>query len=232
MREIQKRVNTFKANPKNGAIVEQSVTLFHYDDPIDFLGRGLESDAVVRVWVSGHPYAYKQMENDTAIEHAFTIWQKLKLAGVSTPITYRMIEEKDRLTGLLMTDLTRDWQQLLISTNQTKLANLNQIKAVNPDLIKQFQSYDLQDPINQANFNQQVQTIAEQTANAGLFFNRRDITSATFDHTGNLRLILSDLGSIVSGVVRDQSLIQNHNRIALARFMDHLIDAQSFALMV
>lgn len=91
--------------------------------------------------------AYKEIQSEGRAAHALKAWLRLKGAGVPVPRTFRLVEKEGRYTGILMTDLTHGWRDVLITSNPTKAMIIDRVNVTHPSTIERLAALDIEDPV-------------------------------------------------------------------------------------
>lgn len=200
---------------------------------IDKLGAGIEG-RVSRVTVqigTREPkgFAYKQYYSELGVIYALKSWIALNGAGIPVPPTFRIVEDADRLTGVLMTDLTQGWKNILISSNDTKYHVLENVLALHPQTVEMFRKIDLHDPLYQDSMYQKLCHIAHNAAKHGIRFGAKDVVSAVFTQNGDMVPVISDMGNIVVDSCEPTGALFMNNFKNANAIIDFIADAQVIA---
>jgi len=165
----------------------------------DYLGHGAYSLVTrVSVPIRSDKYldlAYKETSEGHAA-HALRAWLRLKKADLPIPQTFRLVEHDGVYTGILMTDLTNGWKDVFITSNPTKGMIIDKVNVVNPSTIDGLAALDLQNPEFIDNLDEQITSIASKAAKGKIRFEHTDAISAVYQHTGELKLIISDMDNV------------------------------------
>lgn len=130
-----------------------------------------------------------------------------------------------------MTDLTRGWRDIYVTSNTGKLDMLTKVMALNPEIVRNFVRVDIadsRDPLYEE-ILWQKKDIAEKTAEKAIRLPSMAAISAIFQSFGGLRLIISDMG----GVVLDRNVsyedLYKYNFDTVSAVNDWVEDAQKCA---
>lgn len=228
-----KQVDLIEAKSDH-TITLSDITLCFSGENIDFLGYGAES-YVYRVSVpsaegENQSFAYKEYRSDGDAVDALKSWIWLKHAGIQIPSTFKLVQKNGRYVGILMTDLTNGWQDILITSNETKAYVIDNVMARNPLNVKRFVDFDLEDPEYIADMDGKLRDIASRASLAGIKFARGDILSAIFKSNGTLEPIISDMGGINMTNLSENSLNYFDNNYEMVRSINLFIsDAHRIA---
>lgn len=140
--------------------------------------------------------AYKEIEYEGRAAHALKAWLRLKSAGVSVPRTFRLVEKEGRYTGILMTDLTHGWRDVLITSNPTKAMVIDRVNATHASTVQRFAEVDIEDPEFVERLERQIMAVADKTAKNKIALEHGDAVFAIYKHTGELDLIISDMDNV------------------------------------
>lgn len=188
------------------ADIKKSITVakpsrfeFQHDRP-DSLGRGEEGQvghvrASIRERSVGG-LAFKEYHSEGRAAHALKSYVQLKKAGLPVPSTFRLVKEGERYSGILMTDLTKDWNDVLITSNQTKRFVIGNVFRNNSSTVKSLAEYDIENPERLQDLKARLSVIAITAAKHGIEFNAHDVLSAVYHADGNLEFIISDMGNV------------------------------------
>lgn len=182
----------------------------------DRLGVGAECISVRRVGIINDNqrdyYAFKEMTNRRWIQDALYSHLQLKQSGVAVPDTYLGIGENDRLVGLLMTDLTRDWKDLFVNSNTTReiVKTLRKVNRKNPHLIEVFADLNLEKGEISDSIDHQAHTYADLASRQGIEFQHFDVPSAVVQE-GGIKILISDMGNVAPGQVENYQFLYKQN---------------------
>lgn len=219
-------VELIKARPNAGDIVRKRAEI-HSDQgsAANYLGGGFEGYVTrVSVPIRGNMVdglAFKRFGSEGQAAHALKTWVKLRDAGLPVPSTYRLVQEDDRYAGILMTDLTNNWQDLFITTNRTKGYVVDQVHNSSPSTIDSFRALNLQDKQSWAEVEKEIATIAEQAARNRIEFDSGDVISAVYSSDKGIHLIISDMGNVRldSNKPYEDLLVRNRRSISTIKLM-------------
>lgn len=165
----------------------------------DYLGSGAYGFVTrVSMPIAGERYlglAYKKTSEGYAA-NALRAWVGLKNAGLPVPETFRLVECDGVYTGILMTDLTNGWRDILISSNETNGTTIDRVNKFNPSVVKMLAAEDIKAPDFKRKIETQINAIAEKAAKNKIEFGHRDVVSAVYSYTGKLGLIISDMDNV------------------------------------
>lgn len=140
--------------------------------------------------------AYKEIQSEGRAADALKAWLKLKSAGVPVPRTFRLVERDGKYTGILMTDLTHGWKDVLIASNPTKAMVIDRVNATHPSTIQRLAQLDIEDPSFVEKLERQITSIADKTAKNKIALEHGDAVFAIYKHTGELDLVISDMDNV------------------------------------
>ena len=218
-------VELIKPNINKRITERRKVTLHSSRKEEDYLGEGAFG-FVSRVTVPikegvSLGLAYKQIESEGRAANALKAWLRLKGAGVPAPHTFRLVEKDGIYTGILMTDLTHGWRDILISSNPTKAMVIDKVNATHPSTVQRLAALDIEDPAFVEKLERQIAAIADKTAKNKIGLESGDVVSAVYKHTGELDLIISDMDNVrVDSPESYGSLFANNlDRASLAKLL-------------
>ena len=184
-----KEITLIKPLPKRRTHTRESA---HFDiskEEKDSLGGGHEGPGVERVTI---PKGEKRQVN-LAYKEYYSEGQGI---GVPVPTTFRLVEHDGKYTGIAMTDLTRGWRDILITTNETKVHTVDMVFATHPETVRKMVAVDLKNEEWQAGIQEQLELISEITAQNRVEFSAHDVASAVFNEDGKVKVVISDMGSV------------------------------------
>lgn len=180
-------------------LARPSTLEFLHDKP-DSLGRGEEAQvahaSVVLQDRTVDGFAFKEYHNEGRAVHALKSYAHLKQVGLPVPHTFRLVKEGQRYSGILMTDLTQGWKNVLITSNQTKAQVIGHVFRHHPETVYLLAEYDLHNPKRLEALKAQLVSIAEKAAEHKIEFNAHDVLSAIFRSDGALEFMISDMGNV------------------------------------
>lgn len=163
----------------------------------DYLGKGAEG-VITRAWAEKETrriggLAFKEYHSEGSAAHALKAWMYLKSAGIEVPTTFRLAKDGDRYIGILMDDLTNGWENILVTTNETKRYILENVYKTRPEVVESFINLKQADYLE--NIEKQIDDIAQKAAHNGIVFTGSDILSVVFDGK-DVKVIISDMGNV------------------------------------
>lgn len=229
-----KQVTLTKADVKKGTEIHKNFSMLTPSEPSATLGQGHEgkvSRVSIPVGESHSPVelAYKHYATEEAALHAFEMWKKLKAADVPVPPTFRLVQEDGKNTGVVMTDLTNGWQDILITSNRTKIHIISEVYKHSPSTVEKFRYLDGYDPEIRKSLEQQMKSIAEKTSANHIKLGDMDSISAVYSQTGELRLIISDMGSVATDTKSSPKDLYKYNYDTTTAIYEYLESARRVA---
>lgn len=204
------------------------------EEPGDFLGSGDESSVNrVNVRLGGRDIpnglAYKEYRIGKDAEQAIIAWRKLKNADIPVPQTFRIVGKPGEYTGILMTDLSRGWKDILLSSNSTKIHVIDNVFKVSPETVKKLAQVDIDETIKNQNLEQLFKVMAEKMASAGIEIAHRDVSTIIFTEDGNLQPIISDMKNVLYDSKKPGELLAEINEQYLRGSIFWLREGQRLA---
>ena len=217
----RRRVEMKLAVPKRSSHISRPYTLEFLDDRADSLGRGEEGQVthagVVLKTRTVDGFAFKEYHNEGRALHAFKSFVFLKRAGLPVPGTFRLVKEGNRYSGILMTDLTEGWKNVLITSNQTKGYVVSKVFNHNPQTIQLLSRYNLENPEIQKELKDRLLQIAHNAAKQQIEFSADDVLSAIFHPDGEMEFIISDMGNVhLNSELEEEDLKRRNSACALS----------------
>ncbi len=173
--------------------------------------------------------AYKETISEGNAAHALKAWLRLKSVGVPVPRTFRLVERDGKYTGILMTDLTHGWKDVVISSNPTKTMVIDKVNATHPSTIQGLAALDIEDPAFIEKLERQMRTIADKTARNKIGLEHTDVVFAVYKHTGELDLIISDMDNVRVDTHESYDSLFADNLDNVSRIKLHINEAQRLA---
>ena len=173
--------------------------------------------------------AYKEIEFEGRAADALKAWLRLKSADVPVPRTFRLVEKDGRYTGILMTDLTHGWRDVLITSNLTKAMVIDQVNAAHPSTVQRLAELDIEDPEFVERLERQITAIADKTAKNKIGLEHADVVSAVYKHTGELDLIISDMDNVRVDMPESYDSLFANNLDRASRVKLYINDAHRLA---
>jgi len=166
-----------------------------------FLGGGAEAsvnrvDVSVRNRSVPQGLAYKEYNVGKGAEQAIVAWRELKNAGVPVPQTFRIVGEPERYSGILMTDLTRGWRDILLTSNSTKVHVIENIWNVSPWTVEKLAQLDMKKVMEEQGIEKLFHEMAKKMANAKIEIIHADVVSIVFTEDGKLQPVISDMKNV------------------------------------
>lgn len=204
---------------RQGSVSRPFILAFPHDRP-DSLGRGEEAQVshaqVVLRNRTVEGFAFKEYHNEGRAVHALKSYIHLKQAGLPVPRTFRLVKEGERYSGILMSDLTKGWTDILITSNQTKQQVIGQVFRNHPATVELLARYDLQSPERLEALKARLLGIAKQATEYRIEFNAHDVLSAIFRSNGELEFMISDMGNVhLNSELTDNDLLRRNSGSAL-----------------
>lgn len=228
-----KDVELHKARPKLKDVRRTPVTIHASNAQADFLGEGIEG-YVTRVStpirgkiVDG--LAYKEYHEEGRAAHALKAWLRLRDARVPVPSTFRLVMEGEKYAGILMTDLTKGWKDLFITSNQTKGYMIDQTQNHNPTTVEAFKAMNLDDAQLMMELDEKLAVIAERSARGRIEFMGGDVISAIIKSGKSIDLVISDMGNVKVDSDRTYEYLLEENKSAISSIKLMIYEAQRLA---
>jgi hypothetical protein len=187
----------------------------------DFLGKGDEASvhrALVEIQGRHVPQglAYKEYRVGRDAEQAIIAWRELKSAQAPVPPTFRIVGESGNYTGILMTDLTKGWHDILLSSNATKTHVLQNVYKISPQTVRDLAEVDVEKVMLAQKLKETFVQIAQRMAKAKIEIAHADVVSLIFTENGNVLPMISDMKNVVCNSSKsfEQLLTINRNHLS------------------
>lgn len=211
------QVDLIKAKVEENTTIIKASNLLCSTSNDDYLGHGAYGVVTrVRVPIGDKKFlelAYKKIGTEGRAASALRAWIRLRKASIPVPPTFRLVETDGKYTGVLMTDLTNGWKDILITSNPTKAMIIERVKTNSPSTVKGLAELDIDSPKFLTNLDNEIASIAQKAAGNKIKFAHNDVVSAVYTHTGMFGLIISDMDNVFVDVADpyENLLTNNYN---------------------
>lgn len=149
------------------------------------LGAGMEG-VVYRVQIKNQegkiePYALKILTEPVYSPELKDNYELAKQAGLPVPERFDVSNR-----GILMTDLSDNGRNLVLSINDLKASHLEDLRHEYPELMKTFSQQDIQ------SLKKEMWELAKKASEAHLLIDHEDAWFFVMEPNGKMRLVLSD----------------------------------------
>lgn len=179
------------------------------------IGSGMEG-VIYRVQIKNsegiiEPYALKVLTEPVYSPELKDKYELAKNAGVPVPDFFEVSNK-----GILMTDLSDNGQNLVLSFNDFKASRLNDLRYKQPELMATFAEQDI------STLKPIVEKLARQASEANIDINHEDAWFFVMKPTGEMSIVLTDFLHLEK--TNSDTYRSNYN--ALSSLLPPLTDAQ------
>ncbi len=180
------------------------------------IGSGMEG-VIYRVQIKNkegvvEPFALKVLSEPVYSPELKDKYELAKNAGLPVP---ELFEVSDK--GILMSDLSDNGQNLVLSFNDFKASRLDDLRYKQPELMATFAQQDI------SSLKPLIEKFARQASEANIDINHEDAWFFVMKPTGEIGLVLTDFLHLETA--NSDTYRSNYN--ALSALLPPLIDAQS-----